>query len=126
MADYSPVTTGGTKPFTSQASATITGGQLVAVSGAGTVGPAGADSGAVVGVAAHDAASGAKVSVWPLIGPIHETTTSAGVTAGNALASEAAGGIKSGTLATLAAAGTLLGTAHTTATAGNKARWTAR
>lgn len=126
MADYTPVTTGGNKPFTSTASAAITGGQLVAVSGTGTVAPAGADSGIVVGVAAHDAANGAKVAVWPLVGPIHETTTSAGVTAGNSLASEAAGGIKSGTLATLAAAGTLLGTALTTASAGNKARWTAR
>lgn len=126
MADYSPVTSGGAKPFTSQASATITGGQVLVASGAGTVAPSGGASGLLVGVAAHDAASGAKVSIWPLVGPVHEIVAPAGVTALDPVSSSTAGGVATGVLGTLAAAGTLLGTALTTATAGNKARIVAR
>lgn len=126
MADYTPVFTGDSLPYTSTASATITGGQVVVVSGTGTVGPAGAASGLVCGVAAHDAATGQQVSVWPLPGMIHETVTPTGVTAGNALASAAAGTVDPGTLGTLAAAGTLIGVALTNATAGNKCQWTYR
>ncbi len=126
MADYSPVYAAGVLPLTLIAGATITGGQVVFVSGVSTVSPTAGANGAAIGVAAHDAISTARVSVWPLVGPIHETVTPAGVTAGNALTSSTAGGIDSGTLATIAAAGTFIGTAITTATAGLKARWTAR
>ncbi len=126
MPDYTPVYSGGAKPFTMTASATITGGQVVVASGVGTVAPAAGANGAYVGVAAFDAANGARVTVWPIPGVIHETVTPAGVTAGNALASSTAGGVDSGTLATLAAAGTLIGTALTTATATNKCRWIGR
>lgn len=126
MSDYSPVFTAGAVPFTSVASATITGGQVLYVSGTGTVAPTAGANGAAIGVAAHDAASGARVTVWPLPGVVHETTSPAGVTAGAALASSTSGGVDSGTLATLAAAGTFLGIALTTATAGNKCRWTSR
>lgn len=126
MADYTPVFTGGAIPFTSTTSATVTGGQVLVVSGTGTVAAAGAASGLVVGVAAHDAASGAQVTVWPLPGVIHETTTPTGVTAGNALTSAAAGTVDPGTLGTIAAAGTLIGVALTTATAGNKCQWAYR
>jgi len=126
MADYTPVYSGGTVPFTMTAGATITGGQLVFVSGVSTVSPTAGANGAAIGVAAHDAASTARVSVWPLVGPVHETVTPAGVTAGNALTSSTSGGVDSGTLATIAAAGTFIGTAITTATAGNKCRWTGR
>ncbi len=126
MSDYTPVYSGGAKPFTMSAAATITGAQVVAVSGVGTVAPTSGASGAYAGVAAFDAASGARVTVWPIPGVIHETVTPAGVTAGNALTSSTAGGVDSGTLATVAAAGTLIGTALSTATAGNKARWIGR
>ena len=126
MADYTPVFTGGSRPWTATTSATVTGGQVLVVSGTGTVGPAGGASGLVCGVAAHDAGSGAQVTVWPLPGVIHETTTPTGVTAGNALVSAAAGTVDPGTLGTLAAAGTLIGVALTTATAGNKCQWTYR
>ncbi|TDB97509.1 phosphoribosyltransferase [Micromonospora fluostatini] len=44
----------------------MTGGQIVAASGVSTVAPAGAAATTVVGVAAHDAANGARVTVWPL------------------------------------------------------------
>lgn len=126
MADYAPVYYGGTEPFTMTASATITGGQVLFASGVGTVAPTAGANGAYVGVAAHDAVSTQRVTVWPIPGVVHETTTPAGVTAGAALTSSTAGGVDSGTLATIAAAGTLMGTAVSTATAGNKARWIGR
>ncbi len=126
MSDYSPVYSGGAKPFTMTASATITGGQVVYASGVGSVAPTAGANGAYVGVAAADAANGARVTVWPIPGVIHESVSPAGVTAGNALTSSTAGGVDSGTLATIAAAGTLIGTALSTATAGNKARWIGR
>ncbi|MFB4275736.1 capsid cement protein [Nonomuraea sp. MTCD27] len=126
MADYAPVYYGGTEPFSMTASATIVGGQVLFASGVGTVAPTAGANGAIVGVAAHDATSGQRVTVWPVTGVMHETTTPAGVTAGAALASAAAGGVDSGTLATLAAAGTLIGTATSTATGGNKCRWIGR
>jgi hypothetical protein len=91
MADYTPVFANGTAPITLQASATVTGGRLVEATGNGTVGPAGAASTKVQGVAAFDAASGAKVDVWPLPGLIHEITASGAITAGDGLAAGAAG-----------------------------------
>jgi hypothetical protein len=97
VADYSPVYRNGSNPFTMTASATITGGQLLDASGSGTVAPSGAASGVFVGVAAHDCASGARITVWPVAGVVHETTTPAGVTAGAALATAAAGTVNSGT-----------------------------
>lgn len=83
MADYSPIYSRGQLPFTATTSATVTGGQFVSVSGNGTVGPSAADSPSVVGVAAHDAASGALVTVHPLVGVIHEMVAgTGGITAG--------------------------------------------
>jgi hypothetical protein len=120
MADYAPVFLPGTV-FTSQASATITGGQVLEVSGNGTVAPAGAGSVKVVGVAAHDAASGAKVAVIANK-VVHDTTAgTGGITAGNNLLTEAAGVVVAGA----AAVGTRIGVAMTTATVGNVVRWMA-
>lgn len=82
MGDYTPIHSGGAIPFASQASATITGGQVVSASGNGTVAPSGAADTTVVGVAAHDAASGAKVTVWPLKNVTHEVTAQGAVAAG--------------------------------------------
>lgn len=119
MADYTPIYSGGRLPFTSTASAGITGGQLVAVSGTGTVGPAAADSAAVVGVAAHDAATGAQVTVHPLVGVVHELVAgSGGITAGAGVKV----GVTSGAVLALAA-GTFdlrVGIALTTASAAAK------
>lgn len=126
MADYLPVFPNGMEPFTMTASATITGGQVVFASGVNTVAPTAGANGAAIGVAAGDAANGARVAIWPLSGVVHETTTPAGVTAGAAVTSSTAGGVDSGTLGTVAAAGTHLGTALTTATAANKVRWIGR
>jgi len=118
MADYTEVFAGG--PFTSQASATITAGQLLEVSGSGTVGPAGAASTKVVGLAGHDAASGAKVTVLS-DGLVFESATPTGVTAGDVLSAVAAGAgvdpIGAG------AFGTRIGIALTTAAAAGTTRW---
>lgn len=91
MADYTPVFANGTAPWTLQASATVTGGRLVEVTGNGTVGPAGAASTKVLGVAAFDAASGAKVDVWPLAGLTHKVLGTGAINAGDNLAAGAAG-----------------------------------
>ena len=126
MADYLPVYMNGADPFTMTASAAITGGQVVFASGDGTVAPTAGANGAAIGVAQNDAANGGLVTVWPLSGVMHETTTPAGVTAGAALTSSTAGGVDSGTLATIAAAGTHIGTAVTPAAAAAKCRWIGR
>ena len=118
MSEYTPVFSGGAVPFSSTTSAAVTAGRLVAVSGAGTVAHAAADSLAVVGVAAHDAASGAKVAVWPMDNCVHEllstTTITASATAG--VVADATGQIKAATIATAAAAGSLVGVALTSVT----------
>lgn len=96
--------------ITATASATITGGQVVAVSGNGTVGPAGADSNAVVGVAAHDASTTAPtLTIFPR-GKVHISTASGAITAGARVNSGAAG-----TVASAAAAVGNIGVALTTA-----------
>jgi predicted transcriptional regulator len=117
MADYTPVYTGGVIPWTATTSAAVVGGNVLIVSGNGTVSASTADSAVVVGVAAHDAASGARVSVWPLDGCIHELVASGAITAAGGVNADAAGQVKaSGTgIPTQAAAGALIGTALTTA-----------
>ena len=119
MADYSPVETGGSSPFPMTAAAAITGGQLLDASTAGTVVPA-AGTLHPIGVAAHDAPNGGRVTVWPISGVHHELVieNSAAVAVGGPItaSASAAGRIKSGTLATLAAAGMLLGVATTSGT----------
>jgi Uncharacterized conserved protein (DUF2190) len=90
MAEWLPKYLPGQR-WTSTASATITGGQLLAVSGSDTVGPAGANSIAVVGVAAHDAASGEKLTVFsPKIAVL---TASGAITAGAQVVPAAAGAV---------------------------------
>lgn len=91
MPEYSPRFAGTTAPITQQASATVTGGRLVENTGNNTVGPAGAASTKVIGVAAHDAASGQKVDVWPLPGLVHRVTGAGAISAGDNLAAGAAG-----------------------------------
>lgn len=117
MADYTPVYSAGVKPWTGTTSAAVTGGQVLVWSGANTVAASAAISTVVAGVAAHDAASGAKVSVWPIEGCIHELVAAAAITAGAGITADAAGSgqVATATIATAAAAGTLIGTAVTTA-----------
>lgn len=126
MADYTPVFSGGCFPYTMQAAATITGGTFVQTTGAGTVSPAGAAATNVIGVAAHDAASGAKVTVWPIDGVTHEITSTGTIAVGDGIASGAAGVAATVAVATGAAAGTLLGIATTAATGGALVRFQGR
>lgn len=101
----------------STASATITEGQLLEVSGDGTLGPAGAASAAVVGVALAGAASAAAVKAL-MFGPVLSITSSGAITAGAKVVAGAAG------VVTTIGANTfekIAGTALTTA-AGNVVR----
>lgn len=111
MADYAPIFNG-LPPFTSTASATIVGGNLLEVTAAGTVGPAAAASAKVIGVAAFDAAANASVTVFR--GGVQELVTVGTVTQGEQVEAAAAG-----TVRTLAS-GRALGVALTTATTGLK------
>jgi hypothetical protein len=114
--DYTPVKVD--DAFTLSAGAAILPSQLVSVTGVGAVSPsAGADR--PIGVAAHAAASGAPVTIWPLPGYTHETAVlnAAVIAAGGTVISGAAGTINTGgSLATAGAAGTLLGIALTAGT----------
>lgn len=115
MADYTPVYSGGVMPETFTTSAAVTGGRVVEVSGNGTVAQAGAGSLVAVGVAAHDAASGARVTVWPLDNCVHELEASGAITAAAGIVTAANGQVATAAVATAAAAGTLIGIAQTTA-----------
>lgn len=130
MADYAPVYANGELPFSATTSATVTGGTLAAWSGASTVGPAGAASTVVCGVFAQDAASGARVSVWPLEGVTHEVVAANNITAGGGVQAAASGQADpvATSIAAGSAAGTLIGTAITTVTANgtNKVRFQGR
>jgi len=88
MAEYLPLHIPG-KAFTRQASAAITGGQLVVVSGSGTVAPAGAASASWLGVAGFDAATGDNVTIFDE--GVQRLVASGAITAG-ALVEGAAGG----------------------------------
>ena len=106
---------------TATASATITVtnglGPVLAVSGNGTVAPAGADSNAVVGTAATDAVNGDRVPFFPR-GKIHISTAAGAITAGARVNSAAAGAVAS------AAAGLgNIGIALTTAADGAAVEW---
>lgn len=117
MAEYLPILTPGATG-TKQASAAITGGQVLVVSGSGTVAPSSAASAAVLGVAGHDAASGTKVMYYTT--GEHESTATGAITAGQTLAAAA-----NGTVAPLGA-GTIdqmIGVAVTSAANGAKVRW---
>lgn len=93
MADYLPKFKPG-QSVTFTASADVTGGRLVAVTGNRTVGPAGADSAAVVGVAGFDAKAGERVTVFTRAGGVHRLTASAAIAAGVKVSSAAAGTIQ--------------------------------
>lgn len=116
MAEYLPVFKPG-QSVTYKASATIVGGQVVAITGVGTVGPAGATSAAWIGVASNDAATNDNVTVY--VGGVQSVTASGTVTAGDAVATGAAGTVATAATPTSAQ---FVGIATTTATTGNKVR----
>jgi hypothetical protein len=114
MAEYAPLYKPG-QAFTRSASATITGGQLVIVSGSGTVAPSSAATHSWVGVAAFDAANGDNVTVFA--GGVQRITASGTVTAGNTVEAAASGAVAAHTNGT--ADVNIVGVALTTATNGN-------
>lgn len=93
MADYLPKFKPG-QAVTFKASAAIAGGRLVAVTGARTVGPAGADSAAVVGVAGFDAVIGEDVTVFTRAGGVHSLVASAAIAAGAKVSAAASGKVQ--------------------------------
>jgi Uncharacterized conserved protein (DUF2190) len=114
MADYTPIFKPGAE-VTFTASADITAGQTVVITGAQTVGPAAGVSAAYAGVAAADAKTGEKVVV---IGPaVHELTSTGAVAAGDLVTTAASG--KVATAGATPAVGTDIGVAQAAA-ASNK------
>jgi hypothetical protein len=81
MPDYTPVY-GRPQQFTLTAGAAITGGQLLSYSAADTVIPAPVNAANYAGVAGHDAASGAPITVLAGSGVVHETLATAATAAG--------------------------------------------
>lgn len=84
MADYVPVFLPG-EAVTFMASAAVTAGQIMEVSGSGTVAPyvlAASPSIKVVGVAGHDCAANKPVTVY-IRGCVHESVAQGTVTAGD-------------------------------------------
>lgn len=125
MAEYLPVNKPG-QALVSTASATITAGQLVAVSGVNTVAAAGANALNWLGVSAFDAVNTDLVTVYA--DGVQELVTTGTVTAGDLVVAATAG-----TVSTLAAVSTptagdvtntraIVGVALTTATTGLKVR----
>ncbi len=111
MADYLPKFKPGTA-VTFTVSADVTGGRLVVLTGPRAVGPAGADSAAVIGVAGYDAVAGDSVTVFPRPTGVHPLTASGAITAGAKVISAAAGKI-----ATIGAGANPIGIALETAAA---------
>lgn len=89
MTEYVPLFKPG-QSQTRQASAAITGGQLVGVSGSGTVAPTGANQVSWVGVAAFDAANGDQVTVHS--GGVQRILAAGAVTAGDLVVASATAG----------------------------------
>jgi hypothetical protein len=125
MAEYLPIYKPG-QALTLKASAAIVGGQLVAVSGSGTVAPAGAAAANWVGVAAFDAAINDNVTIH--CDGVQSVTASGTVTAGDQVISAAAGAVSTAAAVTTPTAADvnttrqLVGVALTTAATGNKVR----
>jgi len=112
MADYVPLYKPGQAYTATVATTAVVGGRLVEVNGVGTVGPAGAASVKVCGVAAFDSAVGEKVTLHR--GGIQRLTASAAITAGDLVNAAAAGKIAAIGAGTF---GTLVGVALTSAAA---------
>jgi hypothetical protein len=110
MPDYTPPNSNGCVPFTSQASAAVTGGALVTASGDNTVAPSTTGDHSI-GVAAADAGVGAKVTVWPILQVRHESRPQGvvAIAAGAPIIAGTTGFVNTGALGASAAAGTLLG-----------------
>ena len=101
MAEYLPIFNTG-QAITLKASAALTGGQVVEVTGNGTVGPAGAASTKVVGVAGFDAAINDNVTVYR--GGVQHATAAGDITAGDTIQAAASGQVATGSTAPIGVA----------------------
>lgn len=90
MPEFSPLFKPGAE-FTRTTSAAVTGGQVLIVSGNGTVAPSSAASVAAIGVAANDAASGEQVNV--ITAGVCNLGASGAISAGGAVAAGASGAV---------------------------------
>lgn len=114
MAEYAPIYKPGVAiPVT--VSADTVGGNVLAVSGSGTVAPTAAASAKVVGVASNDIANGSQGTMFGR-GPVHRLIASGTVTAGDSVEAAAAGKVATHTVGTNDA--NAFGIALTTATTG--------
>jgi len=113
MAEYLPLHAPG-QAITRQASATITAGQLVIVTGSGTVGPGSAATHLWVGVAANDAINGDNVTIFA--GGVQRIAATGTVTAGQLVEAATAGTVATHTNGTNDF--NVVGLALTTATVG--------
>lgn len=114
MSEYVPkFSPGDAVPMTT--SADVTGGQLLEVSGDGTVAAAAASSVKWVGVAGFDAASGERVTVFR--GGVQRPTASGAIDAGDQVVAAASG--KVATAGDTPAAGSLVGVALSDAADGD-------
>lgn len=109
MAEYLPIHLPGDL-VTLKASATITAGQVVGVTGSGTVGPAGADSAVMVGVATQDAVANDNITIS--CGGTQSVKAAGAITAGDAIECAAAGAVATASGGTVL---TVIGVALTTA-----------
>ena len=100
MSDYTPVYAESAQPITFTASASVTGGQPVEVTGNMQVGPAAAGSVKHVGIAGHDCPAGQKVTVHTPRGNVEEVSVEAAVVAGDHVQAAAAGKVKKFTVGT--------------------------
>lgn len=115
MSDYLPLHKPG-QAYTRTTSAAVVGGNLLSVSGSGTVAPSAAADADVCGVAAFDAASGASVTVFA--GGVQRLVAGAGgITAGQYVHAGATGTVIAHTNGTTDYL--IVGLALTTATATN-------
>lgn len=96
MAEYLPIYKPG-QAITLKASAAITGGRVLEVSGAGTVAHAAAASTKTVGVAGFDGAQNDNVTIYA--GGVQDCTSAGAITAGDAVEAAAAGKVQAGTTA---------------------------
>lgn len=115
MPEYLPAKAPGSD-LTFTASAAVTGGQLVRVSGSGTAAPVSAASADWLGVAAYDTGNGANVTVFT--GGVQLLTTTGAVTAGQNVEGAAGGTVAAHTNGTADA--NVVGLALTSAAGGAK------
>ncbi len=116
MPEYVPIRKPG-HSLVATTSAAVTGGQLVFVSGSGTVAPTTGATDAWLGVAAYDAATNETVTIHT--SGVQELTASAAITAGSIVAAAAGGAVAPIGTGTF---GQAVGVALTTAAGGAKVR----